>query len=97
VKREALFWAKLVEKTLAGPGETYIQQAKKLNPKQFAWKEELMELRKKLGERLKIRGHVIISNDQIIEVVVNQSLECLRPWQKQLVQEQKVIKEILSN
>jgi len=95
VKREALSWLKTVEKIKAGLGEIYTSQAKKLNPKQFAWKEELMDLRKFLGEKLKIRGHVIISNDQIIEIVVSQSLDCLRSWQKELVKEEKLIKEIL--
>ncbi|MEK6937893.1 MAG: HRDC domain-containing protein [Nanoarchaeota archaeon] len=95
VKKEAQIWLNMIRKVQAGPGEVYALQAKKLNPAQFGWKEELTELRKKLGEKLKIRGHVLISNDQIIELVVSRNLNCLRPWQQELVKEEKIIKNIV--
>lgn len=96
VKKEAQIWLNLVKKVQSGPGEVHTLQAKKLNPTQFGWKEELTELRKRLGEKLNIRGHVLISNDQIIELVVSKSLNCLRPWQQELIKEEKIVKEILN-
>lgn len=95
VKREALSWFKLIDKVKAGQGEFHTLQAKKLNPQQFSWKEDLMELRKVLGEKIKIRGHVIISNDQIIELVTSKNIHCLRSWQQDLVKEENLVKEIV--
>jgi len=94
VKREALLWQRTLQQALEGMGEFYEEHHKKLTEKQREWKEELTELRKSLGNKYGIRGHLILDNDQLIEIITTSSLRCLRSWQKELVQENRIIKKM---
>lgn len=93
VRREAEKWLRIIRNAQEGLGETYPHQPKKLSPQQFAWKEKLMELRKKVGAQLEIRGALIMNNEQIIEIVTSKSLQSLRNWQKELVLKENLVQE----
>ncbi|MEK6846463.1 MAG: hypothetical protein AABY26_06905, partial [Nanoarchaeota archaeon] len=84
---------RLIAAAQNGPGEVYQHQAKKLSQQQFEWKEELTELRKKIGAQLSIRGSLIMNNEQIIELVTSKSLQSLRNWQKELIIKEKIVRE----
>jgi ribonuclease D len=93
VRKEAEKWLRLITAAQNGPGEVYQHQAKKLNSQQFEWKEELTELRKKIGAQFGIRGSLLMNNDQIIEIVTSKSLQSLRNWQKELINGEKIVKD----
>ncbi len=93
VRKEAEKWLRLIAAAQNGPGEVYQHQPKKLSPQQFGWKEELTELRKKMGVKLEIRGSLIMNNEQIVEIVTSKSLQSLRNWQKELIIKEKIVRE----
>ncbi|MFA6461357.1 MAG: HRDC domain-containing protein [Candidatus Woesearchaeota archaeon] len=95
VKTEASMWLNSLISALEGPGEVYEAHPKKLSEPQRNWKEEITDIRNSLAKPLGIRSHLLLNNDQIIEIVLNKNLAGLRIWQKELIKDQKIIKEII--
>jgi len=95
VRQKAKHFSELAE--MASKKEELVPKKlrKRLTLVQAKQKQELTELRNKTAEKLGIKGHLLLGNDQVIDVVVNNSLDSLRPWQKELVKEKKLIKVIL--
>lgn len=69
---------------------------KRLTLAQAKYRKDLTDLRNQMAEKLGIKGHLLLGNEQVLEVVVNGSLDSLRPWQKELVKEKKLIKTLLT-
>lgn len=97
VKIETKLWSTSLNSALESGGEVYEEHHKKLTEIQRTWKEALTEIRNNLAKPLGLRGHLLINNDQIIEIVTNRNLDTLRHWQKELIKDQHLIKEILKN
>ena len=48
--------------------------------------EKLEEKRNKIAEKLKIRAHLIASNDQLLDITLTKKKDSLRAWQKKLLE-----------
>ena len=70
---------------------------KKFNEKQKKLVVLLGEVREKLGSKHKIAPHVFLSKDEIKEIVVSNSLDCLLPWQRDILLKEENIKNIFLN
>lgn len=85
IRAEAKLWADASKKAISGPGESYVSHYKKLTLEQSKKKEEFIELRNKVAERFGLRGHILASEEQIIECVVNNTLSPLKDWQREVL------------
>ena len=61
---------------------------KKLAINKRAQLEKLEVLQVKLGEELKIQKSLIMNKEQMIKIVVSESLDILKKWQKDLIKEE---------
>lgn len=93
VKNEAEKIFRLIQDALKKPGEAYDLKPPKLNQQQFEWKEKLLELRKKTASKLGISGHLLLNEEQIINIATSKSLSSLKNWQKELL-EKEIKKEL---
>src|SRR3989344_2788007 len=67
----------------------------RLSLKQHDWTKSLLELRNKVANNIPLKPHLLLNNDQMRDIAVTQSLDCLRNWQKELLHDQKLVLEIL--
>ncbi|MBI4980529.1 HRDC domain-containing protein [Candidatus Woesearchaeota archaeon] len=88
VRAEAKTWIDTIKKALSGPGENYVSHYKKLTPEQFQKKEEFIELRNKKAKEMGLRGHILASEEQIIECVVNGTSSPLKDWQREVLKKE---------
>lgn len=65
------------------------RQIKRFTEEQKKEVYRLTELREKLASSYGIKSHLILSKDQIREVVVSGNRDCLRKWQRELVEKEK--------
>jgi ribonuclease D len=87
VRQEAVHLGKIVK--TAGKEEYEPPKKKKFSSQQLERIKELLTLRKKLSEKYKLKEHLILSQDQIKDIVITDSYNCLRDWQKKLLIKQK--------
>jgi ribonuclease D len=88
VKQKAEIFSNAVKKGLKKRIKLPDKKYKRYSPKQRKLFEKLDKLRKKISEKLEIEPFLIMSKDQIKEIVLSDSYESLRPWQKKLVQKE---------
>ncbi len=93
VRREAAVLARKMHE--AGREEYAGEQKKKLPPQEFAWTEKLGEIRKAISKEIGIAGHLVMNNEQIRQLVEKKSLDCFRPWQKEIVLRVDLVKKIV--
>ncbi|MBI2103182.1 HRDC domain-containing protein [Candidatus Woesearchaeota archaeon] len=88
---------KILQQKVAQAGqEEYLgEQKKRLSSEEFAWTEELVDVRKSISQGLSMPGHLVINNDQIWQMVETKSLDCFRPWQKEIVWKYDLVKKIV--
>ncbi len=86
IKTNAKQFASAVTKAKGGEIMVPPKPRKRMTREQKNAYEKLEEKRNKIAEKLKIRGHLIACNDQLLEVIVTNKRDCLRPWQKKLLQ-----------
>ncbi|MBS3139839.1 HRDC domain-containing protein [Candidatus Woesearchaeota archaeon] len=67
----------------------------KLTVQQYQWTKGLLELRTKIGNKLGLKGHLILNNNQVGDIAATQSLDGLRNWQKELIHDMPLILQIL--
>lgn len=63
-------------------------QHKKMTPKQGQLAKKILELRNKIGEELKIKPHLLMSQDQIKDATINRDISSLRDWQKTILEKE---------
>ncbi len=86
VSRKAQEFAEAVKK--ARP-ETYPREEKmRMTGYQRQKAKEITELRNQMAEKLGIRAHLVLSNEQIVRAAVSHSLEELRKWQRNLLEKE---------
>ncbi len=88
VRTEAKMWVDTIKKALSGPGESCVSHYKKLTPEQSKKKEEFTELRNESAKQLGLRGHILASEEQIIECVVNGTSSPLKEWQREVLKKE---------
>lgn len=66
---------------------------KKFNEKQKRFVVILNEVREKLGNEYKMPSHIFLSKDEIKEIVVSNSFDCLLPWQRDVLKKEKSLKD----
>ncbi len=86
VKKNAKLFSVEVSK---GKKEEFFIPEKEI--KHFSHKERelfknLGELHIEIGNKLGIKPHLVMNKEQIIDIVVNENLNSLRNWQKELVE-----------
>jgi ribonuclease D len=88
VRTEAKTWVDATKKALSGSGENYVSHYKKLTPEQSKKKEEFTELRNEAAKQLGLRGHILASEEQIIEMVVSGTSSPLKEWQREVLKKE---------
>jgi ribonuclease D len=97
VKKNAREWHDVVQKAKEGPGDIYERpKHPKLSMQQKARITALTTLRNKLAERWGIKGHLILNNDQIRDVIVDKNMYSLRKWQQELVEKHQLLRKSLN-
>ncbi|OGY55725.1 MAG: hypothetical protein A2912_01280 [Candidatus Buchananbacteria bacterium RIFCSPLOWO2_01_FULL_40_23b] len=98
VKENAQRLHELGQQARSGSGEEYIRERKEKMPMaEYELLTQLGEVKKKIGARLGLRPHLLLSEEQAKDVVLRKSLEGLRSWQKELWKEEEIMKRIMDN
>ncbi len=96
VKENALRLHTLVKKARESGGEEYtVVRKEKMPLREYGWMAELGEVRKVIGKKLGIRPSLVMSEEQMKEVVMSKSLSCLRKWQQELWKGEELVKRIV--
>lgn len=96
VKEQAARLHELVHKAKESEGEEYVVVRKEKMPmREYGWMAELGEVKKAIGGKLKVRPSLVMSEEQMKEVVMTKSLSCLRMWQQELWESEEVVRKIL--
>ncbi|MBD3204089.1 hypothetical protein GF327_07360 [Candidatus Woesearchaeota archaeon] len=77
-----------LQEKLEFPEKKYMR----FTPKQRSIINKLDDYRKKAAEKIGIEPFLLLSKDQIKEIVIKNSFDCLRPWQKKIISEHINIK-----
>ena len=93
VREQASHFASVVKVASTKEEEMPEVNHKRLTTEQYVNSKAITELRNTIAKKKGIKGHLILNNDQIIDVVVTKSFNSLRKWQKELVE--KKVTEIL--
>ena len=88
IKREAQLFTLEVQKGSKERIEIEKRKIKKLSMKKKTQLELLEIFQVKLAEELEIMKYLIMNKEQMIAIVVSESLDCLKNWQKKLVEEE---------
>ena len=96
VKQQSDHLKKIVKEASKREEEMPSKDKNRLSTQEYEWSKELPKCRNKIGEKLGIKGYLIINNDQVKDIVKTHSLDCLRNWQKDIVKNEKLIKKIVN-
>ena len=92
VKKHADQWHAVVQQARRGPLDIYERgKHSKLSMNQKEKITALTDARNSLAEKLGIKGHLIMNNDQIRSVIVDKNFNSLREWQKELVKKHHLL------
>ncbi len=95
VKENALRLHELVKSARESSGEEYVVVRKEKMPvREYGWMAELGEVKKAKGLALGIRPSLLMSEEQVKDVVLRKSLDGLRGWQKELWKNEEIVKRI---
>ena len=62
------------------------KERKRMSKEQKDEYAKIEEKRNKVAEKLNIRSYLIASNDQLLEITLTKKMNCLRVWQKKLLE-----------
>lgn len=83
VRQHADQFKEMVAKAKESPGEEFPRaERKRLSDQQRQQVQELTEFRNKAADNIGIKRHLLLSQDQIITMIVEKNFDSLRPWQK---------------
>jgi ribonuclease D len=88
IRRDAGLFSLEVKKGSKERIELERKEIKKLSMNKRAQLDKLELLQVKLGEELGIQKSLIMNKEQMIEIIVSESLDVLKNWQKRLVEEE---------
>ncbi len=96
VKENAVELFRLVEEARTGGGEEYVVERKeKLAPRLYELMLELGERRNVVAKSLGLRGHLLLSEEQMRDMVVGKSFGMLRGWQRELWEKEEVVRKVM--
>ena len=85
VKRQAELFLEAFKKVKSPKVIIDHEKPKKFSDEQKRKFEELENLRDQISQKISIAKHLLMSKDQMIDIVLNNSYRSLRQWQKNLV------------
>ena len=88
IRRNAELFSVEVKKGSKEKIEVVKREIKKLSLEKKEQLNQLEEFQVKLGEELEIMKYLIMNKEQMIQIVVSESLDGLKDWQKKLVKEE---------
>ena len=89
VRQNAEELKRTVEKAKELEEEFPKKPRKRLTLEQSEKIDKLTEQRNAIAQALGIKKHLLMSSDQILQSVVKESLEVMRPWQQELLKEKR--------
>ncbi len=87
IRQSADMFKEAVQKGKEEPVVLVRKEKKRYTDKERGVFETLYDLQKKIAEKIKIRGHLIINKEQMGKIAFENDLDCLRGWQKDLLKE----------
>jgi len=87
VRAQANLFYKAVEQGKKEPFIVPVPEKKRLSQLQKDQLEKLMELQHSLAQKTGMKGHLIMNKEQMIMIVISGRYDCLRAWQRKLVEE----------
>ncbi len=95
VAEAAEYLKRLIQEASQKPDIVEKKSKRKLSSHQYQWIRDLLELRTKLGNKVGLKGYLLLNNEQVWDIAATQSLDGLRNWQKELLENQSLILDIL--
>ncbi|PIN74838.1 hypothetical protein COV17_04600 [Candidatus Woesearchaeota archaeon CG10_big_fil_rev_8_21_14_0_10_36_11] len=87
VRDQADHFASIVKEASTKEEELPDVKHKKLTPDQYENSKKVIECRNTVAKKQGIKGHLLLNNEQVIDIVVEKSMKGIRQWQKELVQD----------
>ena len=84
VRQRASFFSETVKKSSLENEENARTEHWHLTTEEYQKIKMILEKRNEIAEKLGIKGHLVLKEEQVREMVVTKSLQKLRPWQKEL-------------
>lgn len=89
VRNQAALFYKAVEQGKKEPFFIPVPEKKRLTQLQKEQLEKLTELQQRLAQKNNLKGHLIMNKEQMIKIVLSGQFDCLRAWQRKLVEEER--------
>src|SRR3989344_6327094 len=87
VRTQAALFYKAVEQGKKEPFLIPVPEKKRLSQLQKEQLEKLAELQQSLAQKTALKAHLIMNKEQMLKIVLSGQFDCLRAWQKKLVEE----------
>ncbi len=87
VRSQAALFSKAVEQGKKEPFFIPVPEKKRLTQLQKEQLEKLTELQHTLAQKNNLKGHLIMNKEQMIMIVLSGRFDCLRAWQRKLVED----------
>ncbi len=87
VRSQATLFSKAVEQGKKEPFFIPVPEKKRLSQLQKEQLEKLTEQQHTLAHKTNLKGHLIMNKEQMIMIVLSGRFDCLRAWQRKLVEE----------
>ena len=87
VRSQAVLFYKAVETGKKEPFFIPAPEKKRLSQLQKEQLEKLSELQQSLAQKTGLKAHLLMNKEQMIKIVLSGQFDCLRMWQRKLVEE----------